>query len=160
MIRSASRRDYLYKCAEAPCKDLCDRKVCVTREFGISMDESYARYEEGIRQVERLLTEENVTDHGQFHSFDDVTSLPRPTQKPRPNFYLAAVGTPASFERAGQMGYWLMAIPGVWWLIDALLIPGMVRERMSSSRPANGIRRWYATKSTAARTIITRQLMG
>lgn len=40
VIRSASRRDYLYKCAEAPCKDLCDRKVCVTREFGISMDEA------------------------------------------------------------------------------------------------------------------------
>lgn len=39
VIRSASRRDYLYKCAEEPCKSLCDRKVCVTREFGISMDE-------------------------------------------------------------------------------------------------------------------------
>jgi len=39
VIRSASRRDYLYKCSEEPCKSLCDRKVCVTREFGISMDE-------------------------------------------------------------------------------------------------------------------------
>lgn len=39
VIRSASRRDYLYKCSEEPCKALCDRKVCVTREFGISMDE-------------------------------------------------------------------------------------------------------------------------
>lgn len=40
VIRSASRRDYLYKCSESPCKDLCDRKVCITREFGISMDEA------------------------------------------------------------------------------------------------------------------------
>ena len=40
VIRSASRRDYLYKCGEDPCKSLCDRKVCVTREFGISMDEA------------------------------------------------------------------------------------------------------------------------
>lgn len=40
VIRSASRRDYLYKCGEEPCKSLCDRKVCVTREFGISTDES------------------------------------------------------------------------------------------------------------------------
>lgn len=39
VIRSASRRDYLYKCSEEPCKSLCDRKVCVGREFGISMDE-------------------------------------------------------------------------------------------------------------------------
>ena len=36
------------------------------------------------------------------------------------------------------------------------LMPGMVRERISSSRPAKGIRRRWATKSTAARTIITR----
>ena len=40
VIRSASRRDYLYKCAEEPCKSLCDRKTCVTREFGISTDEA------------------------------------------------------------------------------------------------------------------------
>ena len=40
VIRSASRRDYLYKCGEEPCKSLCDRKVCVTREFGISTEES------------------------------------------------------------------------------------------------------------------------
>ena len=39
VIRSASRRDYLYKCSEEPCKSLCDRKTCVTREFGISQDE-------------------------------------------------------------------------------------------------------------------------
>lgn len=26
------------------------------------------------------------------------------------------------------IGMVLMAIPGLWWLIDALLIPGMVRE--------------------------------
>ena len=83
------------------------------RHFGISMDESVARYEEGIEQIRRLLTEENVTCKGKFNSFENVTSLPRPTQQPRPNFYLAAVGTPQSFERAGQMGYWLMAIPGV-----------------------------------------------
>ena len=40
VIRSASRRDYLYKCGEEPCKSLCDRKVCVTREYGISTDEA------------------------------------------------------------------------------------------------------------------------
>lgn len=36
------------------------------------------------------------------------------------------------------------------------LIPGIVRERTSSSRPAKGARRWWATKSTAASTIISR----
>ena len=40
-----------------------------------------------------------------------MTSLPRPTQKPRPKFYIAATQTPESFEFAGQKGYSLMAIP-------------------------------------------------
>jgi len=81
------------------------------RRFGVSPSESYARYEEGVRQVVRLLTEEHVTDHGQFHSFDDVTSLPRPTQKPRPKIYVAAITTAKTFAYAGTMGYSIMAIP-------------------------------------------------
>ena len=40
-----------------------------------------------------------------------MTSLPRPTQKPRPKFYIAATQTPESFEFAGKSGYALMAIP-------------------------------------------------
>jgi natural product biosynthesis luciferase-like monooxygenase protein len=81
------------------------------RRFGVSPSESYARYEEGVRQVVRLLTEEHVTEHGQFHSFEDVTSLPRPTQKPRPKIYVAAITTPKTFAYAGEMGYSIMAIP-------------------------------------------------
>ena len=83
------------------------------RHFGVSMDESVARFEEGIEQVRMLLENETVSSSGRFHSFENVTSLPRPTQRPRPPFYLAAVGTPESFERAGRLGHGLMAIPGV-----------------------------------------------
>src|SRR6266436_9534891 len=79
--------------------------------FGISMDESRARFEEGLEQVRRLLEEEHVTAEGQFHSFKDVTSLPRPTQKPRPPFWVAAFSTPESFINAGTAGHSIMAIP-------------------------------------------------
>ena len=81
--------------------------------FGIDMEESVDRFEEGIEQVRRLLEEENVTARGRFHRFTNVTSLPRPTRKPRPDFYVAAVGTPESFARAGRLGHGVMAIPGV-----------------------------------------------
>src|SRR5215471_4579827 len=81
------------------------------RRFGISPDESHARFREGLEQIELLLTQENVTHRGAFHSFAGVTSLPRPTQKPRPPFYIAATQTPESFEFAGSKGYALMAIP-------------------------------------------------
>jgi len=81
------------------------------RRFRISPDESQVRFREGLEQIELLLTQENATHHGQFHSFENVTSLPRPTQTPRPKFYIAATQTPESFEFAGSKGYSLMAIP-------------------------------------------------
>ena len=46
--------------------------------FGISMDESRARFDEGLELIRRLLEEEQVTARGRFHSFEGVTSLPRP----------------------------------------------------------------------------------
>src|SRR5262249_37947146 len=70
-----------------------------------------ARFREGLEQIELLLTQENATHSGRFLSFENVTSLPRPTQRPRPKFYIAATQTPESFEFAGSKGYALMAIP-------------------------------------------------
>ena len=61
--------------------------------------------------VQRLLTEENVSMQGRFHSFEDVTILPRPTQKPRPNFWQAASSTDESFINTGRLGYGLMTFP-------------------------------------------------
>jgi alkanesulfonate monooxygenase SsuD/methylene tetrahydromethanopterin reductase-like flavin-dependent oxidoreductase (luciferase family) len=81
------------------------------RRFGISPDESHARFREGLEQIELLLTSAPATHHGRFHSFENITSLPRPTQQPRPKFYVAATQTPETFEFAGRKGYSLMAIP-------------------------------------------------
>jgi alkanesulfonate monooxygenase SsuD/methylene tetrahydromethanopterin reductase-like flavin-dependent oxidoreductase (luciferase family) len=80
------------------------------RRFARSPDESVARYREGIEQVDLLLREGSVTHRGRFHTIENTTSLPRPTQQPRPKFYVAALNTPESFEYAGRMGYSVMAI--------------------------------------------------
>lgn len=79
--------------------------------FGVKLDESRARFDEGMEQVRLLLEQENVTHEGRFHSFRNLTSLPRPTQRPRPPFYVAALATRESFERAGAAGHGIMAIP-------------------------------------------------
>jgi alkanesulfonate monooxygenase SsuD/methylene tetrahydromethanopterin reductase-like flavin-dependent oxidoreductase (luciferase family) len=79
--------------------------------FGISLDESRERFDEGINVVQRLLEEENVAFDGKFHRFPSTTSLPRPTQVPRPPFWVAALATEASFVNAGRLGHNLMAIP-------------------------------------------------
>src|SRR2546430_2709538 len=52
--------------------------------FGVSMDESRARFEEGIDIVTRLWTEDRVSYDGKFHRFRDVHLKPRPVQKPHP----------------------------------------------------------------------------
>jgi len=79
--------------------------------FERSVDESRARFEEGVEQVCRLLEEENVTCEGRFHSFRDVTSLPRPTQAPHPPYWTAAVSTPETFVNAARAGHGVMGIP-------------------------------------------------
>jgi alkanesulfonate monooxygenase SsuD/methylene tetrahydromethanopterin reductase-like flavin-dependent oxidoreductase (luciferase family) len=79
--------------------------------FGISLDESRDRFSEGMEQVRRLLEEENVTSEGKFHSFRNTTSLPRPTQKPRPPFWVACTISPPSFVETGKAGHAIMAIP-------------------------------------------------
>ncbi len=81
------------------------------QRFGISPDESRARFTEGLEQVRLLLEHEDASHDGRFHRFRNVTSLPRPTQLPRPPIWIAALGTPQSFEEAGRSGHWVMAIP-------------------------------------------------
>jgi len=79
--------------------------------FGVSPDESRDRFTEGVEQVRILLEGENVTHMGRFHNFKELTSLPRPTQLPRPPFWVAALSTPQSFSEAGKAGHSVMAIP-------------------------------------------------
>jgi alkanesulfonate monooxygenase SsuD/methylene tetrahydromethanopterin reductase-like flavin-dependent oxidoreductase (luciferase family) len=80
-------------------------------QFEVSLDESRRRFTEGFAQVRLLLREENVTSKGEFHGFHNVTSLPRPTQKPHPPFWIAATNTPETFAFAGAQGCKVMAIP-------------------------------------------------
>ena len=81
------------------------------RTFGRSLDESRARFIEGVGQIRRLLEEDDVSCEGQFHSFANVTSLPRPTQKPRPAFWVATSSSTESFVYAAENGYGVMIIP-------------------------------------------------
>jgi len=106
--------------------------------FGVSLDESRDRFTEGVEQVRLLLEQENVSHSGRFHRFSNVTSLPRPTQKPRPPFWIAALGTPQSFEEAGRRGYNLMAIPLDPHRMSELL--GLYREAWrSAGHPGRGV---------------------
>jgi natural product biosynthesis luciferase-like monooxygenase protein len=79
--------------------------------FGVSMDESRPRFEEGIDIITRLWTEDRVSYDGKFHKFRDVRLMPRPVQKPHPPIWIAAVATKESFIWAGRHGYHIMIVP-------------------------------------------------
>jgi alkanesulfonate monooxygenase SsuD/methylene tetrahydromethanopterin reductase-like flavin-dependent oxidoreductase (luciferase family) len=80
-------------------------------QFGVSLDESRRRFTEGLAQITMLLKDTKVSSKGEFHSFQNVTSLPRPTQRPHPPFWIAATNTPETFAFAGTNGCKVMAIP-------------------------------------------------
>src|SRR5438128_12147112 len=46
--------------------------------FGLSMDASRARFEDGFAALQALLGQQQASFAGQFHGFHHVTSLPRP----------------------------------------------------------------------------------
>lgn len=105
--------------------------------FGVTLDESRARFDEGMEQVRLLLEQETASHAGRFHSFSGVTSLPRPTQLPRPPFYVAALATRELFERAGAAGHGVMAIPMAGGAMAELL--GLYREAWSrAGHPGRG----------------------
>jgi len=79
--------------------------------FGVSMEESRERFEEGIDIVTRLWTEDRVTYQGKFHALRDVRLMPRPVQMPHPPIWIAAIASLASFTWAGNRGYHLMIVP-------------------------------------------------
>jgi len=105
--------------------------------FGVPLDESRERFTEGMEQVRQLLEHENVTSEGKFHSFRNVTSLPRPTRKPRPPFWVAAIATPQSFVDTGKAGHAIMAIPMAGGAMKDLI--GLYRKAWrDAGHPGNG----------------------
>ncbi|MEV1062974.1 LLM class flavin-dependent oxidoreductase [Streptomyces sp. NPDC050263] len=81
--------------------------------FEVSMDESRARFDEGVEACRRLWAEEDVVWEGRFHRFGPLTLLPRTWQRPHPRILVATAKTPASAEAAGRAGYGVMLVPSI-----------------------------------------------
>jgi probable F420-dependent oxidoreductase len=61
------------------------------------------RVDEAIEVCKRLWTEETVTHHGEFFSFDEVVFEPKPVQQPRPPI-LVGGESKAALRRAARLG--------------------------------------------------------
>ncbi|WP_055701871.1 LLM class flavin-dependent oxidoreductase [Streptomyces silaceus] len=81
--------------------------------FGVPMDESRARFTEGVEACRRLWTTEDLVWEGRFHRFGPVTLLPRPFQQPHPPVYIASATSAESCAAAGTAGHHLQVVPSV-----------------------------------------------
>src|SRR5205823_8488057 len=81
--------------------------------FNQAMGESRERFQEGLEIIKRAWTQETFSYEGKFHTFRNVTVLPRPVQKPLPPIYMAAAISPESFVHAGKEGHSLIRAPCV-----------------------------------------------
>lgn len=79
--------------------------------FGISLDESRARFTDTVLAVRRLWTGEAVSEQSPFFAYHDVTSLPSPTQRPHPPVWVAAVQSRQSFSWIAEQGFGLLVTP-------------------------------------------------
>ncbi len=107
--------------------------------FQRPMEESRARFEGGIEAVRRLWTEADVVYEDAFYRFGPVTSSPRPVQRPHPPIFIAAVGTPASFEWAGERGFGLMVVPYLSKFEGLQANLGAYRDAFAASHPGRAV---------------------
>jgi alkanesulfonate monooxygenase SsuD/methylene tetrahydromethanopterin reductase-like flavin-dependent oxidoreductase (luciferase family) len=80
------------------------------KAFGVSFDESYARFREAVDIVVQAWTSERLTYRGKFFSFENVEVLPKPLQQPHPPMWTAAA-SPGSIEWAASSGYSILMDP-------------------------------------------------
>src|SRR5438132_704262 len=81
--------------------------------FGISMDESRARFNEGMEVVLKAWTEETFSYDGVYTKINEVSVLPKPVQKPHPPVYVASWMTPETIKYAAERGFPILAPAGL-----------------------------------------------
>ena len=77
--------------------------------FGVSRDESYARFRENVDIVLRAWQDGPLSYQGEFHCYDEVEVLPKPLQNPMPAW--VASTSPDAIDWAGSRGHAILMDP-------------------------------------------------
>jgi alkanesulfonate monooxygenase SsuD/methylene tetrahydromethanopterin reductase-like flavin-dependent oxidoreductase (luciferase family) len=76
--------------------------------FGVNFDEKRAIWEEGIRAVIPMLTQDRVEHHGKYFNMPLRNVVPKPVQKPHPPLWVACSAL-ETIEMAGRRGIGALA---------------------------------------------------
>jgi alkanesulfonate monooxygenase SsuD/methylene tetrahydromethanopterin reductase-like flavin-dependent oxidoreductase (luciferase family) len=75
--------------------------------YGVRYDESRERFQESLDVILKAWTQDGFSHAGKYFTFDNLTVVPRPYQKPHPPIWVAAT-TPDTFPMVGRMGFSLV----------------------------------------------------
>jgi alkanesulfonate monooxygenase SsuD/methylene tetrahydromethanopterin reductase-like flavin-dependent oxidoreductase (luciferase family) len=75
--------------------------------YGIRYDESRDRFQESLDVILKAWTQHGFSHAGKYFTFDNLTVVPRPYQKPHPPIWVAAT-TQDTFPMVGRMGFSLV----------------------------------------------------
>ena len=71
--------------------------------FEVDPEQTRAQWEEAIRMIPRMWTEETFSHEGRFYNIPPRSIIPKPVQSPHPPLWVAC-SQPDSFRAAGEMG--------------------------------------------------------
>lgn len=80
------------------------------RAFGVTPEESAARFHETVEIVLKAWNSDRLTHVGHYYKFDGIEVLPKPHQKPHPPVWLAA-SSPEAISRAAAKGFSILMDP-------------------------------------------------
>ena len=81
------------------------RSTTLTEMDGFEVDpaQTKAQWEEAIRMIPKMWTEETFSHQGEFYNIPPRSVIPKPVQDPHPPMWVAC-SQPDSFSAAGELG--------------------------------------------------------
>ena len=95
--------------------------------FEVNPEDTRAQWEEAVRMIPRMWTEDTFSHEGQFYTIPPRSVIPKPVQKPHPPMWVAC-SQPDSFRAAGDMGLGVLCFNLGGY--------GQMEERVSAYRTA------------------------
>ncbi len=103
--------------------------------FGVPTARRAARFEECLKVIEGVWTQERFTFKGEFYEYDDILLTPKPYQRPRPPIWIGAFADKA-IERALDWDGW------VWWFPPGIEATRERSHAMRERAAARGRKDW------------------
>ena len=105
------------------------------RLFGVPTKRKGARFEETLRVIEGVWTQERFSFQGEFFNYDDILMTPKPYQQPRPPIWIGAFYE-KGIERATDWDGW------VWWFPKEIEESARIVNRWRELADKKGRKNW------------------